>query len=300
MKKVLKWIGIVLAALMGLIIVAVLMIFVVSNVRVNATYNIAVAPVEIPSDEDALTRGEHVATVRGCTDCHTGNLAGGTLIDEPAIGQINPSNLTAGAGGIGGSYTETDWVRAIRHGVGPDGKPLIFMPSQEFYFLSDEDLGALIAYLKTVPPVDNQPPAITIGPLGRVLFLAGQLDLVPAEKIDHEAPRPIGADPGVTVAYGEYMAVGCAGCHGPGFSGGPIPGVPPDWPAAANLTPGGDLANWNEQAFIETLRTGLTPEEKQLNAQYMPWPTYSQMTDDELKAIWLYLQSLPAKETGNR
>jgi mono/diheme cytochrome c family protein len=300
MKKVLKWLGIGLAGLVGLIIIAAVVVVVITNRRLNATYDIAVEPIEIPSDEEALVRGEHVATVRGCTDCHTKNLAGGTLIDEPAIGQINPSNLTSGAGGIGGSYTDTDWVRAIRHGVGPDGKPLIFMPSQEFYFLSDEDLGALIAYLKTVPPVDNQPPTITIGPLGRVLFLAGQIDLVPAEKIDHKAPRPVGADPRVTVAYGQYLAVGCAGCHGPGFSGGPIPGVPPEWPAAANLTPGGDLANWSDQEFIDTLRHGVTPEGKELDSQYMPWPTYSQMTFDELKAIWLYLQSLPATETGNR
>lgn len=300
MKKVLKWLGIGLAGLVGLIIIAAVVVVVITNQRVNATYDIAVESVEIPSDEEALARGEHVATVRGCTDCHTKNLAGGTLIDEPAIGQINPANLTAGAGGIGGSYTDTDWVRSIRHGVGPDGKPLIFMPSQEFYFLSDEDLGALIAYLKTVPPVDNQSPAITIGPLGRVLFLAGQLDLVPAEKIDHEAPRPAASASGVTAAYGEYLAVGCVGCHGSGFSGGPIPGVPPDWPAAANLTPGGDLANWSEQEFIDTLRNGFTPESKVLDPQYMPWPTFSQMTDDELAALWLYLQSLPAKESGNR
>lgn len=300
MKKVLKWLGLGLAGLVGLIIIVAVVVVVITNQRINATYDIAVEPVEIPTDEAARVQGEHVAIVRGCTDCHTKNLAGGTLIDEPAIGQINPSNLTSGAGGVGGSYTDTDWVRAIRHGVGPDSKPLIFMPSQEFYFLSDEDLGALIAYLKTAPPVDNQPPAITIGPLGRVLFLAGQIDLVPAEKIDHEAPQPVSPDLGVTAAYGQYLAVACTGCHGSGFSGGPIPGVPPEWPPAANLTPGGDLAHWSEQEFIETLRKGITPEEKQLNPQYMPWPTYSQMTDDELKAVWLYLQSLPAKETGNR
>lgn len=300
MKKGLKWFGLGLAGLVGLIIITVVVVVVITNRRLNATYDITIVPIEIPSDEAALVRGEHVATVRGCTDCHTKNLAGGTLIDEPAIGQINPANLTAGVGGIGGSFTDTDWVRAIGHGVGPDGKPLIFMPSQEFYFLSDEDLGALIAYLKTVPLVDNQPPPITIGPLGRVLFLAGQIDLVPAEKIDHEAPRPVGADPGITVAYGEYMAVGCVGCHGPGFSGGAIPGVPPDWPAAANLTSGGDLADWSEQEFIDTLRHGVTPEGKELNSRYMPWPTFGQMTDDELKAIWLYLQSLPPKKTGNR
>ena len=300
MKKLLQWMGIVLTALIGLVILAVVIVFAVSNSRVNATYDIEVEPMEISTREDVLERGKHVATVRGCSDCHTENLAGGTLIDDPAIGQINPTNLTSGQGGIGSTYTDEDWVRAIRHGVGPDRKPLIFMPSHEFYFLSDRDLGALIAYLKSVPPVDNQPPEITIGPLGRVLFLAGQFDLVPAEKVDHDGRRPVAPEPGLTVEYGQYMAVGCTGCHGPGFSGGPIPGVPPEWPEAANITPGGELANWTEQEFIDTLRNGLTPSGKQLNPEYMPWPTFGQMTDDELRAMWLYLQSLPAKKTGKR
>jgi mono/diheme cytochrome c family protein len=300
MKQVLKWIGIVLAGLIGLIILAVVIVFVVSNSRVNATYDIEVESVEISTGEDVLEQGKHVAIVRGCTDCHTGNLAGGILIDDPAIGQINPTNLTSGQGGIGDTYTDEDWVRAIRHGVGPDSKPLIFMPSHEFYFLNDGDLGALIAYLKSLPPVDNQPPEITIGPLGRVLFLADQFDLVPAEKVDHDGPRPVAPEPGVTVEYGQYMAVGCTGCHGPGFSGGPIPGVPPDWPPASNITPGGDIANWTEAEFIDTMRNGFNPSGKQLNPEYMPWPTFGQMTDDELKAMWLYLQSLPAKDTGNR
>ena len=298
MKKVLKWIGIVLAALIGLIILVVIIVFVISNSRINTTYDIKVKSVEIPTSEEVLEQGKHVAIVRGCTDCHTGNLAGGILFDSPAIGQINSTNLTSGQGGIGGTYTDEDWVRSIRHGVGPDNKPLILMPSHEFYFLSDDDLGALIAYLKTVPPADNQPPEITIGPLTRVLFVTGQSDLVSAENIDHDS-RPIAPEPGVTVEYGQYMAVGCPECHGPGFSGGPIPG-PPEWPKAANITPGGDVANWTEQEFIDTLRNGFTPSGKQLNPEYMPWPTFGQMTDDELKAIWLYLQSLPAQETGNR
>lgn len=297
MKKVLKWIGIVLAALIGLIILAVIIFLVVGNSRINTTYDIKVESVEIPTGEEALEQGKHLAIIRGCTDCHTGNLAGGILIDDPAFGQINPANLTSGQGGIGGTYTDEDWVRSIRHGVGPDGRPLIFMPSHELYFLSDDDLGALIAYLKTVPPVDNQPPEITLGFLARALFGAGQFDeLVPAENIDHDSPRPIAPEPGVTAEYGQYMTIGCIGCHGSDFSGGPMPGVPAE---AANITPGGDVANWTEQEFIDTLRNGFTPSGKQLNPEYMPWPTFGQMTDDELKAIWLYLQSLPAQETDS-
>ena len=92
----------------------------------------------------------------------------------------------------------------------------------------------------------------------------------------------------------------CIGCHGPGLSGGPIPGVPADWPPAPNLTPGGRLSQWSEDDFIRVMRTGVTPDSKQIANRYMPWQALGQMTDDELKALWLYLQSLPAKPTGNR
>lgn len=232
-------------------------------------------------------------------DCHGQNLAGGPFIDDPAIGRIYAANLTAGNGGIA-DFTDIDWVRAIRHGVGPDNKPLLFMPSQEFYYLSDADLGDLIAYLKSVPPVDGPEPDSSPGPLGRVLFLAGEFPLVPAELIDHDAPRPSAPSPGVTVEYGQYLAVGCTGCHGTGFSGGPIPGVPPEWPPAANLTPSGELATWTEVDFITTMRSGVTPDGRELNSDFMPWPTISRLTDDELKALWLFLQQLPAKEAGTR
>lgn len=300
MKKALKWLGLGLAALVGLIIVAVGAVYLLSSFRINKSYQVENAAVAIPTDEATLSWGEHIALTRGCTDCHQENFAGGPVIEDPAIGGIYASNLTAGQGGIGDNYSDADWVRAIRHGIGPDGKPLLFMPSQEFYFLSDEDLGALIAYLKTIPPVDNPIPENRVGPMGRVLFLAGEFPLVPAELIDHAGSRPSAPPPGVTVEYGQYLAVGCAGCHGSDFSGGPIPGAPPEWPPAENLTPAGDLATWTEADFIETMRTGVTPSGHELNSEYMPWPVVGRMTDDELKAIWLYLQSLPPKQTAQR
>ena len=121
MKTALKWIGIVLAVLIAVLIVVVIAVFAISNSRINATYDIQVEPVEIPTDEEAIARGEHVATIRGCIDCHKGDFSGGVFIDDPAIGLLTASNLTAGQGGVGSSYTDEDWVRAIRHGVGPDG-----------------------------------------------------------------------------------------------------------------------------------------------------------------------------------
>jgi mono/diheme cytochrome c family protein len=176
------------------------------------------------------------------------------------------------------------------------------MPSWEFYTLSDEDLADIIAYVKSVPPVDRAPRQNQMGMLIRAMWAFNQLGspMLSAETIDHTGPRPAAPAVGITAEYGGYLAIGCTGCHGAGLSGGPIPGAPPDFPPALNLTPGGELVGWTAADFIQTLRTGITPSGQQLRPEYMPWPVFGQMTDDELTAVFLYLQSLPAKEYGNR
>ncbi len=300
MRKFFKWLGIILGSLVGLILLAVLGLYVNTSIRLNKTYSVQPETIAIPSDPASIERGRHVAVIRMCTECHGADLAGRMFLDDPAIGRIATTNLTSGKGGVGGELSDADWVRAIRHGVRPDGKPLLIMPAGEFYYLSDADLGAVIAYVKSLPPVDNEFPANEIGPLFRVAMMFMELAILPAEMIDHSAPRPIAPQVGVTVEYGEYLAVTCSGCHGAGFSGGPIPLAPPDFPPALNLTPGGELQGWTEEMFINTLRTGVTPSGLQLKNEYMPWKQIGQMTDDELKALFLFLRSLPATEQGNR
>jgi mono/diheme cytochrome c family protein len=175
------------------------------------------------------------------------------------------------------------------------------MPSQTFSNLSDRDLGAVIAYAKSVPPVDKPSLGVHLAVLPRALYLFGQLDVaVPAELIDHHAPRPPDPEPGVTVEYGHYLTGLCTLCHGPGLSGGSTPLAAPSDPPALNLTPGGELAGWTFEDFKATLRTGVTPSGRELDAEFMPWPTVGKMTDEELEAVWLYLQSVPAKDFGNR
>ena len=149
-------------------------------------------------------------------------------------------------------YSDADWVRSIRSGVRPNGLPLLFMPSHEYRPMGPEDLGALVSWIKSMPPVDTDPVEQKIGLLGRVLFLAGQLPLIPAERIDHSDPSFSQPEADVTVVYGAYLATACAGCHGEGFSGGVIPGVPPEWPEAANLTPDVDtgVGLWSEDDFF--------------------------------------------------
>ena len=301
MKKILKWLGIVLAALVGLIALVLIAIYAITQSRINKTYDIQVETVSIPTDAASIKYGEHLATIRSCRDCHRPDLAGRLLIEDPMVGRIDSANLTSGKGGVGGTYTDADFVRAIRNGVGSDGKPLVAMPAYEFYPLSDADLGAIIAYIRSVPPTDNERPLTKIAlPIRAIYLLTGDVPMLSAEMIDHAAPRPVAPEAAVTVEYGQYMASTCTGCHGKGMSGGYIPGIPPEGPPPLNLTPGGELIGWTEAGFVNTLHMGVTPSGRQLDNEYMPWEVLGQMTDDELKAIWLHLQSLPPKEQGNR
>jgi len=300
-RKILKWIGIVLGSLLGLVVLAAVILYVAGGVIWNQTYenyNFSVEAVPIPSGEAAISSGRHIATIHYCAFCHGENLAGKVLLDEPALAVVYAPNLTSGAGGVGTTNTNEDWVRAIRHGVGHDGRGLIGMPARIWYYLSDEDLGALVAYLKSIPPVDNELPGRQIGPLGRLMVAFGQFPPTAAAVIDHHAPRPAAPEPGITVAYGEYLVRStCSACHGVQLNGGYVRGNGGAMEIALNLTPGGELSHWTEDEFLAVLRSGVTPGGRKLS-ETMPWRYVGQMTDEELQAVWLYLKSLPALEQG--
>ena len=104
--------------------------------------------------------------------------------------------------------------------------------------------------------------------------------------------------PADTVEYGHYIAQvgGCTGCHGAGLSGGPIPGVPPDFPPAQNLTPTG-IGQWSDADIVRALRVGKRPDGTTIN-QFMPWPYTASMTDTEMAALIKYLRSVPPRPTG--
>jgi mono/diheme cytochrome c family protein len=301
-RKIFKWIGIVLGSLIGLLVLAFAVLYIIGSVkwnRLHGKYDVPVETITIPTDQASIARGEHIATIRMCRECHMDNLSGQSD-RAPGLITLSIPNLTPGAGGVGATNTDEDWVRAIRHGVGYDGRGLVLMPSKIWYYLSDEDLGALIAYLKNLPPVDNEMPAADLEPLGRVMLVLGQLppEIVPnVTVIDHDGPRPVAPQPGVTVEYGKYLANTCTLCHGSDLNGQTISEGGPQKYLAPNLTPGGELHSWSETQFMETLRTGVTPSGHHL-INVMPWKYFGQMTDDELKAVWLYLQSLPALPQG--
>ncbi|MBI3942902.1 MAG: c-type cytochrome [Chloroflexi bacterium] len=302
MRRLLRWLGILLGVLLLLIVLAGVVIFVRSEMYLNQTVNVQPQAITIPTDAAAVEHGRHLlVTIGGCDSCHGQNLGGTAFIDDPALGTFYAPNLTAGKGGIGSSFRDIDYVRAIRHGVKPDGEAILFMPVADYYKLSDTDLAAIIAYLKSLPPVDNETPGNKPGLLGRVLFATGSIPPPAAVTLDQTAPHPATPPPaGPNAAYGQYLvSVACMGCHGPTLSGGPIPGAQPGDPPALNLTPTGSFGNWSEADFIQTLRSGVRPGGSQLN-DAMPWQNFSQMTDDELKAVWAYLKTVPPKPFGNR
>jgi mono/diheme cytochrome c family protein len=288
MRKVLKWIGIVLGGLVGLALVAVGVLYVWTESKLNERYTIPVEQVAIPTDAASIARGQHLATsVFVCNQCHGPDLSGGVLFEDPLTGRLSPSNLTPGKGGVGQAYTDEDWVRAIRHGVMKDGRAGIAMLSNLFYKMNDEDLGAMIAYLKHLPPVDHEVPRTQLGLMGRVFLLQAEDDMLPAKTIDHTAPRPVAPAVGITAEYGHYLAGVCTLCHGENYAGITGEGNP------ANLTPAGDLAHWTLDEFRTTLRTGTNPAGHALDPEQMPWKYFGQMTDDELAAVFVFLQSLP-------
>lgn len=300
MKRALRWAGYGLLGVLGVAVAALAALYGYSEYRIERRYEIHPPAVAVRADAELVARGRHLATIRGCVDCHGANLGGQTFLDTPPVGRVFASNLTRGRGGIGGSYTDQDFVRAIRHGVRPNGQALLIMPAQEFNVLSDADVAALIAYLRSLPPVDNEPFERSVGPIGRLLYVTGQAPLLPVELIDHTArPKPV--TPGVTAEYGKYLSSSCVGCHGEGLSGGRIPGMPPEFPPAANITPHGEtgIGAWTEADFFTALRTGKRPDGSELRPE-MPWKLTAQMTDDEIRALWLYLRTVPAREYGKR
>lgn len=297
MTPVLRWAGIGLAALLGIAVIAAVVLYLMGGARLHRHYDVTVAPITISTDSATVERGRHLAeTVSLCTGCHGDDLSGGVLIDEPMIATIYASNLTAGRGGVGSSYTDVDFVRAIRHGVNPDGRGLMIMHADAYHQLSEVDLGAVIAFVRSMPPVDKEQPATRGGPLGRIFMALGFFDRenmppIPAEVIDHDAPfthTPAGR----TVEYGQYLvSIGlCRMCHGGDLQGGPPfeEGAPPAPDIAALAAPGA----WSEEMFVATLRSGVTPYGKALDAEIMPWERYGRMSDDELGALWRYLESL--------
>lgn len=297
-RAVVRWTARVLAAVVVLALTGAGAVYGLSERRLRSRFTPPRHALAVPRDAAAIARGRYLATTRGCMDCHGADLAGHVILDDPAIGRIAGANLTPG--GRGPALGDREWELAVRHGVRPDGSALLVMPSQEFTGMSDEDLAAIVAYARSVPAVAATPAAPRVGPLIRALYVGGQVQLLGAEQIDHATAHPAHVEVAPTVAYGRYVAEGCKGCHGPGYSGGKIPGTPPDWPQAANITPAGNPGKWSEAEFVHALTTGERPDGSRISGTLMPLKVIAQMDTVELRAIYRYLRTVPARPFGNR
>ena len=301
LKSVFKWFAIGFGVILGLLILGVLGFYGLGQARLNKTYEITSETITIPRDDHALKEGKRIFQYRGCEACHGEQLQGLVYLDNPALGLVITPNLTTGQDGIGSQRTDEDLVRAIKYGVGPDGTALLFMPSTEFYYLSDEDLGQVLAYIRSIPPVENEPGPSQLSFTGFIVMnFTRDITFLAAELIPHDETPPQAPDPNISPEYGQYLSISCMVCHGATYSGGEIPGFPPEWPAAPNLTSGvgSRLPTWGDEGFIEMIRYG-EKHGRAIQPAYMPWTSYRHMTEDELRAVYAFLMSLPPKGFGN-
>jgi cytochrome c553 len=299
MGRILKILGITLGALVALVLIVVGSVYLLGTRRMAKTHAPPVEPeLALPTDSVSLARGAELAGSLACGDCHGPDL-GGRADDAGPFALFAAPNLTSGRGGRGATFTTVDWERAIRHGVKKDGRSLVIMPSEVFGHLTNDDVAALIAHVKRVPPVDREIPPFEVRIVGRLLLGSGQAPLLVAETAPKE-PHRVSIPRDSSVERGRYVASihGCGVCHNPSFSGGETAGGPPGGLPPSNITPEG-IGKWSEADFMRAMHEGKRPDGSAISEQ-MPWKFFGTMGDDDLHALWLFLKTLPPKAYGER
>jgi mono/diheme cytochrome c family protein len=269
--------------------------------KMNRIVSIDVAAVALPTDAASIERGRYLYMSRGCTECHGVDGAGKDVVNDGKGMHVRAPNITPGPGTVVANYSVTDWVRTLRHGVKPDGRPAIVMPSEDYARLTDADLGAMVAYLRQMPAAQGASAVLELPPLVKTLYAAGVMHDA-AEIIDHTLPPSTPVPEAVTPEHGAYVINSCIGCHGARLSGGKIPGAPPEWPAAANLTPGDGTAMTHyptAESFATMLKTGKRPDGTEVS-KVMPFLALKEMNDTDVRAMYAHLKTLPPLAAGNR
>ncbi len=260
------------------------------------------------STPERLARGKYLVNgVLGCMDCHSKlesemRTGAAPVFSHPGAGRLIANergfvlaapNITPDVETGAGTWTDDQFARAIREGIGHDGRTLFpIMPYGDFRHLSDEDLASVIVYIRSLEPVRNALPKPQIPfPLSRLIQSAPQPILAPVSDPSSDQ-----------VSRGYYLTRvgGCVDCHTPednmhrpikgmDFAGGKqIEGLPT---RSANLTPDpSGISYYDEQLFVRALRTGSVGA-RQLNPP-MPWWVFRNMTDDDLKSIFAYLRTV--------
>jgi mono/diheme cytochrome c family protein len=277
------------ASLLVVIMLAAAALLANSERKLDRIVSVDVAPLAFTDEAAARERGKYLYLARGCVECHGDNGSGRVFIDHPNGLFARGANLTRGAGSAVLNYNESDWVRTIRHGVKPDGRPAFVMPSEDYNRFTDADVADLVSHVRSLPAFDAPAALIRLPLIARLAHGAGVLKDA-AEKIDHlrapSQPVPVG----VSIEHGRYVAQTCLGCHGPQLRGGRIPGAPPDWPAAADLKgTDGALRRYNSVAAFKTLlRSGVRPDG---TPAHSAMPRNQHVSDTDLEALYAFLRS---------
>ena len=273
---------------------------------------------------ERVARGEYlVENVVGCGDCHSDrdwSLYGGPVRvafagagcmgpEQGAPGRICFPNISPHEETGIGAWSDGEILRAIREGVGRDGRALFpMMPYDVYRNLSEEDAEAVVAYLRTVPPVDSPVPRTEIDfPVSFFIKMAPQ-------PLEGPVAAPERSDP---ATYGAYLAqvAGCVFCHTPvdermqalpgrELAGGHVHRGPWGTVAAPNLTPHPTgLGGRSKENFIGMFRSFAGDDARAIPAAAgentpMPWLSHSGMNDEDLGAIWEYLQTVPPVESS--
>lgn len=260
--------------------------------RAERHVDVPVQPLALRSDAAAIERGRYLYASRGCADCHGASGAGQVFVDSGGV-KLAGSNISPGSGSVVARYQPADWVRTIRHGVKPDGRPVRIMPSEDYNRLTDDDLSAVVAYVRSLAPAAGGGPILQLPLIARVLYGYGLIGDA-ASKIDHTLPPPKPVPEAVTAEHGEYVAKMCIGCHGAQLLGGRIPGGPPDWPPAARLVPGSGNAMDrypDADALIRMFKSGKRGDGSAV--QVMPFQALGQLSETDSRALFAYLKGLP-------
>ncbi len=301
MRKILKAAAFVLGALVIVAVALGLAAGPLSERKRARVVDFVVAPVAYVQGEAAIKRGKYLFDSRGCMQCHGADGAGREVINDPNGMYIKSPNISPGPGSVVKGYTEADWVRSIRHGVSPQKHPLFLMPSKDYNRMTDADVAALVAYVRSLPPTSGTAAEVRFPFMVKALYASGAVN-DDAELIDHSLPPPAPVPEAVSVEHGKYVVAMCTGCHGDGLSGGKIPGTPPEWPPAANLTPGAGsvMPRYDSvDKFAGMLRTGKRPDGSPVST-VMPFPTLRNLNDTDVGAIYVYLKTVPARPEGSR
>jgi mono/diheme cytochrome c family protein len=281
MRRLLRWIGIVLGSVIALAIIAYGLVYALSERMLRRAYDVPAVALSIPTDAESIREGRRLATVRGCfNDCHGKEAEGRVLFDDPPIARIVAPNLTTAVR----KYSDAELAVIIRNGIRPDGRSVMVMPAEAFIGLTDADLGRIIAFLRSLPPVSGPDANVSVGPLGRIGLAVGKFKTV-AQLIGDTVPPPAGA--AEDAERGRYLArTICAACHGTSLRGAENPDfASPDLRVVAAYSP---------EAFARLLRTGVPLGDRKLGVMAsQARNNLSHLTDSEITALYGYLHAMP-------